>query len=143
MDPFKLQGDPDPAKCITKCPTCNAEIGQQKGGTYVCPKHGVVTPIIGDAYQRKTPQPGERADDFGPRHTLVGPSSRVAQSMDKVKKNKKEPDHPKHDKSTVRTDVFRSDEQKMCIDPRMKKRRNVDIKKEEIMRSCEDLAIDG
>ena len=45
------------------------------------------------------------------------------------------------DKSTAKTDVFVSDEVKMCRHPERKNRKFDD--KEDVMRSCEDLAIDG
>lgn len=59
-----------------------------------------------------------------------------------MKRNKKNPDFAEHDPDTS-GDVFTSDPIHQCLDLKRKNRENVDVKKEDIMRSCEDLAIDG
>lgn len=95
----------------------------------------------GNPYQRKTPGKGERYKDFGPRHTVLPQGFNLASSKDKLRRNKKDSDLAEHSDETVK-EVFVSDPIHQCLDPRAKNRKNVD-KKEEVMRSCEDLAIDG
>ncbi len=59
----------------------------------------------------------------------------------KVARKEKKPDLAKHDKSTVREEHI-SDEFNMCAEPKRKKSL-FDDNKDDIMRSCLDLEIDG
>ena len=141
LKPYKLPNDPDPVQPITKCIWCGSDLNEKEKMCHNC---GQTQILKGKPYQRKPPERGENPSPFSTNiKRYVNPNMPVAaQSVDKIKKNKKRPDHAEHSKDTVK-DVFRSEPEKMCIDPRMKRRRNDDIRKEEIMRSCEDLAIDG
>ncbi len=98
----------------------------------------------GNPYQRKTPGRGERYKDFGPRDTFVTPSvpfNRAAsKSKDHLKRNKKNEDLAEHSEDTVK-DLFEA-EMAMCSEPPKRKNRKYDDKLD-VMRSCEDLAIDG
>ncbi len=136
IKPLKFPGDPDPAKSITRCPHCNAEIGGD-GGTYSCPTHGVVTPIFGGFYERKVPQKGERTKGFGPKDTVVNPQVPVYASKSK----KKDKDIAKNDDSTVR-DVFVSDAIDQCLKPSKKNCKCDDIQ-DDVLASCKFLEIDG
>ena len=105
----------------------------------------MVTPIFGGDYERKVPEKGERPKGFGPKHTVLPQGfnlQRAAQSKDKLKRNKKNKDFAEHDPDTVK-EVFISEDISQCLDPRKKNRKFDDVKKEDVMRSCEDLAIDG
>jgi len=68
--------------------------------------------------------------------------NRAAKSKDHLKRNKRNPDLAEEDSNTVK-EVFISDQIQQCLDPKMKNRKFDDVNKEDIMRSCEDLAIDG
>jgi len=144
LKPLKLfPDDPDPAKQITRCPKCNAEIGQQNG-VFNCPKDGMVTPIFGGDYERKVPDKGVRPKGFGPKDVFVNPGipfNRAAQSKDHLKRNKKDHDMAEHNEDTVK-EVFISDPLDQCLEPPKRKNRKYDDKLD-VMRSCEDLAIDG
>ena len=141
LKPYKLPGDPDPVQPVTVCRWCGSILNEDEK---VCHNCGHTQISKGKPYQRKPPEKGEYPSPFGTNvDRYVNPNIPVAaQSMNKVKKSKKNPDHAEHSKDTVR-DVFVSDPIHQCVDPRREKKINVDIKKEEIMRSCEDLAIDG
>ena len=131
MKPIKLPGEKDPTQAISTCPYCNSCVDQD---AYVCQNCGqVITPHQGQPHPRKVPQRGERYDDYGPKmdYVIQAGSGRG---------RKKDKDDAKDSDDTVK-DEFSVDVN-MCIDPFEKKRRNVDSK-EEVMRSCEDLAIDG
>ena len=141
LKPYKLPGDPDPVQPITTCRWCGSALNEKEK---VCHNCGKTQISKGQPYQRKPPEKGESPSPFGTNiDKYVTPGRAVAaQSKDKYKKNRKTPDFAKHDKETVR-DVFTSEPFHQCKDIRMKKKRNADIRKEEIMRSCEDLEIDG
>ncbi len=145
MKPLKFPGDPDPAQNITVCPYCNGAISEKTGVPFC---HNCDRPVDGrkgNPYQRKVPGKGERYKDFGPKNTILNPSiplQRVAQSKDSLKRNKKDPDFAEHSEDTVK-EVFISDDINQCLDTRRKNRKIDDVKKEDVMRSCEDLAIDG
>jgi hypothetical protein len=132
MKPLKLPGEKDPTQAICTCPHCNSCVDQKTHECQNC--HQIIVPNMGQPHPRKVPQKGERYDDYGPKldYIIQAGSGRG---------RKKDKDLAEHDEDTVK-DEF-STEVDMCIDPFEKKRRNVDVSKEEVMRSCEDLAIDG
>jgi hypothetical protein len=132
-----LPGEKDPTQAISTCPYCNSSVNQRE---QECPNcHQVITPNQGQPHPRKVPQKGERYNDYGPQLDYTVKGRPIAAS--KTAKKEKDEDHAKHDKETVR-DEYISDEFNMCADPRRKKR-DFDDNKEDIMRSCLDLAIDG
>lgn len=146
LKPYKYPGDPDPVQPETKCRFCGSDLNENEKICHNCDKTDIAK---GQPIQRKPADRGKQKNPFSTNiDRFINPSIplfnnlRAAQSMDKIKKNKKEKDRAEHSKDTVK-DVFVSEPAKMCADPRLKKRRNDDIRKEEIMRSCEDLAIDG
>ena len=141
LKPLKYPGDKDPAQNETICPICNGAISEKNDVPY-CDNCGrIVDPIKGNPWQRKVLDKGERPSIYGPRNLFVVPFQRAAQSKDKLKRNKKDVDHAKHDVTTVK-DEYTSEPFEQCLEPRRKRKRYVD-KKEEIMRSCRDLEIDG
>jgi len=139
MKPLKLPGEKDPTQAISTCPYCNSCVSQD---CQQCPNcHQIITPNQGQPHPRKVPQKGERYEDYGPSFDYTVKSRPIAASKQAGRRDKKDKDLAEHNKDTVK-DEF-SAEVDMCIDPFEKKRRNVDVRKEEIMRSCLDLAIDG
>ena len=91
----------------------------------------------GQPYQRKTPERGENPSPFGTnRDKFVTPITQAS------RKKRKEDDADK-DKDTIK-DVYISEPFNQCADPKhlLKNRKNVDFK-DEVLKSCEDLAIDG
>jgi hypothetical protein len=141
LKPYKYPGDPDPVQPITTCRWCGSALNEKEK---VCHNCGRTSIVKGQPYQRKPPEKGESPSPFSTNvNRFVNPNAPVvAKSMDNIKKNKKNEDDAEHNKETVK-DVFISDTIHQCLDPQRKKKRNVDIRKEEVMRSCEDLAIDG
>jgi len=134
-----LPGEKDPTQAISVCPYCGASVSQDAQECQSC--HMVMTPIQGGPHPRKVPQKGERYKDYGPKLDFVSNVVSVASSKQTRRKDKNK-DHAKHDEDTVK-DEYTSDEFRMCVDPKRKMMENVDVRKEEIMRSCTDLAIDG
>ena len=136
MKPLKLPGEKDPTQAISTCPYCNSSVGQNE---QECPNcHQVITPNQGQPHPRKVPQPGERYQDYGPKLDYIYQKASSKQESRK-EKNK---DHAEHDKDTVK-DEYISEEFNMCAKPKRKNIINDDIRKDEIMRSCRDLEIDG
>jgi hypothetical protein len=137
-----LPGEKDPTQAISTCPYCNSSVNQNEQQCPNCKQ--VITPHQGKPHPRKVPQKGERYKDYGPKLDFINQSAPIAAS--KVARRKKDEDHAEHDKETVKDEYF-SEEFSMCADPRIDPKRknviNVDERKEEIMRSCTDLAIDG
>ena len=144
LKPLKYPGDPDPAQNITRCPYCNGSISEKDGVPFCHNCNKIVDGIKGNPYQRKVPDAGERYKDFGPKDTILNPRIPLqrAASQDDLKRNKTDEDMAEHSDDTVK-EVFISDTIHQCLDPRRNNRKNVDVKKEDVMRSCEDLAIDG
>lgn len=143
LKPYKYPGDPDPAQPITTCTWCGSSLNENEK---VCHNCGQTQIFKGQPYKRKVPDKGETQSPFGTNRDKyinpVIPLSRAASNKDKLKRNKKNSDYAKNDPDTVK-EVFVSDTIHQCLEPKRKNRENVDIRKEEIMRSCEDLAIDG
>ena len=83
---------------------------------------------------------GERYDSYGPKLDQTVRGIPIQASKQAGRKDKKK-DHAEEDKDTVR-DSYLSDEFSMCVDLE-EKNKNADKRKEEIMRSCLDLAMDG
>ena len=145
LKPLKYPGDPDPAQNITICPYCNGAISEKDGVPFCHNCDRVVDGIKGNPYPRKVPGKRERYKDFGPKDTFLNPRAplqRAAKSKNSLKRNKTNPDTAEDSDDTVK-DVFRSEDIHQCLDVRRKNRKFDDIKKEDVMRSCEDLAIDG
>ena len=142
MKPLKLPGEKDPTQAISTCPYCNSCVDQNE---QECPNcHQVITPHQGRPHPRKVPQKGERYKDYGPKldFTFKGTPVSASKQASRGKKDKDgDGDLAEHSEDTVK-DEFSVDVD-MCINPFDKKRKNVDVSKEEVMRSCEDLAIDG
>ena len=136
LKPLKLPGEKDPTQAISTCPYCNSCVDQKTHECQNC--HQIIVPKQGRPYPRKVPQKGERYDDYGPKLDYI---TQVA-SKQSGRGRKRDEDHAKHDKDTVK-DEYISDEFNMCLDPIIRNKRNVDVRKEEVMKSCEDLAIDG
>jgi len=139
LKPLKLPGEKDPTQAISTCPYCNSCVNQKEQQCPNCKQ--IITPNQGQPHPRKVPQKGERYDDYGPKLDYISKGVPLAASSSKIAKKHKDPDLAKHDKEIVR-DKHISKEFNMCSDPKRKKTDFVD-KKEEIMRSCQDLAIDG
>jgi hypothetical protein len=140
MKPLKLPGEKDPTQAISTCPYCNSSVNQKEQQCPNCQQ--VITPNQGQPHPRKVPQKGERYDDYGPKFdfTVKGrPIAASKQAGGRVKK--KDKDLAEHDEDTVKDEFSAKFDQ--CLDPRGVRIRNVDIKREEVMKSCEDLAIDG
>ncbi len=135
-----MPGEKDPTQAISTCPYCNSSVNQKE---QECPNcHQVITPHQGRPHPRKVPQPGERYKDYGPKLDYIGKGIPIAASKQAGRRDRKNKDHAEHDEDTVK-DEYISDEFSMCADPRRKNRNYDDMRKEEIMRSCRDLAIDG
>jgi len=137
-----LPGEKDPTQAISTCPHCNSCVDQWATQCQNCKE--VITPNQGQPHPRKVPQKGERYEEYGPKNRFVNPVVPLASSSKKIiiSKKRKNEDHAEHDKDTVK-DEYVSDEFRMCSEPKRKTVDNVDIRKEDIMRSCLDLAIDG
>ena len=132
LKPLKLPGEKDPTQAISTCPYCNSCVNQTE---QECPNcHQVITPHQGRPHPRKVPQKGERYEDYGPKFDYIVQAG-------SGRRRKKDKDIAEDSEETVK-DEFSVDVD-MCIDPFEKKKRNDDVRKEEIMRSCRDLAIDG
>lgn len=139
MKPLKLPGEKDPTQAISTCPYCNSSVNQNEQR---CPNCGqVIIPNQGQPHPRKVPQKGERYDDYGPNLDFTIKGRPIAASSKIAKKKRKEEDLAEHSDETIK-DKF-SVEFDMCADPFEKKRKDDDVRKEEIMKSCLDLAIDG
>lgn len=134
-----MPGEKDPTQAISTCPFCNSCVDEKTKFCENCKQ--VITPHMGKPHPRKVPQKGERYDSYGPKLDFVNKGVPIAASKQAGRKTKNK-DHAEHDDTTVK-DEYLSDEISMCVDPRRINKENVDIKKEEIMRSCRDLAIDG
>jgi len=164
MKPLKFPGDKDPVQNITVCPFCGGAISEKDAVPYCHNCEKIVDGIKGEPYKGSVPDKGERDKAFGPKDITINKGiplqqntqntqkvpfpqqpipfnkrRKAAESQDHLKRNKKDKDLAKHDSDTVR-DIYES-EVKMCRDPKRKNREFVD--KEDVMRSCEDLAIDG
>ena len=138
LKPLKLPGEKDPTQAISTCPYCNSSVNQK---VQECPNcHQVITPNQGQPHPRKVPQKGERYDDYGPKLDFTFKGTPIAASKQAGRKDKDE-DLAEHSDDTVKEEF--SVDVKMCRKPKRNNIRNVDITKEEVMRSCEDLAIDG
>ena len=133
-----MPGEKDPTQAISTCPYCNSSVNQREQQCPNCKQ--VITPNQGQPYPRKVPQKGERYKDYGPKLDFISQGIPLAASV-KDARRKKNKDLAEHDKETVK-DEHVSDEFNMCADPR-RKRSKYDDRKEEIMRSCLDLEIDG
>jgi hypothetical protein len=133
-----LPDEKKPCQAISTCPNCGASVSQDTQECQSC--HQVIIPKQGRPHPRKVPQKGERYKEYGPNHQFVNPANPVVASS-KEAKVKKEKDHAEHDKTTVK-DVFTTDFDQ-CLKPIRKNKRNDDVRKEDIVRSCTDLAIDG
>ena len=73
LKPLKFPGDPDPVKNIAPCPFCNSATGK-KNGVYFCYNcNKAVIPKLGNPYQRKPLEKGERPMGFGPKDLYVTP----------------------------------------------------------------------
>lgn len=145
MKPLRFPGDKLPVQNITICPECGGAISEKDPVPFCTNCNKTVDGKKGNPFPGKVPQKGERYKDFGPKDTVLPQGfnlQRVAQSKDHLKRNKKDKDFAEHDPDTVK-EVFTSDPIHQCLDLKKKNRRFDDVKKEEIMRSCEDLAIDG
>ena len=138
LKPLKLPGEKDPTQAICTCPHCNSCVDQKTHECQNC--HQIIVPNMGQPHPRKVPQKGERYDDYGPKLDFTFKGTPISASS-KIAKKHKNKDLAEHDKETVR-DEHISEEFNMCTDPKRKKTNFVD-RKEEIMRSCQDLAIDG
>ena len=137
-NPFKLPGEKDPTQAISTCPFCGASVAQDSQECQSC--HQVITPNQGQPHPRKVPQKGERYKDYGPKLDYLSQGIPLVASS-KIARKKKDTDLAEHDKDILK-DEYISEEFNMCSDPKRKKV-NYDDRKEEIMRSCLDLAIDG
>ena len=137
-NPFKLPGEKDPTQAISTCPYCGASVSQDAQECQSC--HQVITPNQGQPHPRKVPQKGERYKDYGPKLDYLSQGIPLVASS-KIARKKKDTDLAEHDKDILK-DEYISEEFNMCSDPKRKKV-NYDDRKEEIMRSCLDLAIDG
>jgi hypothetical protein len=114
-----------------------------------CPegKKGII-PIVGSPQQRKVQEKGTRYPEFGAEETFIEPGSPLNMGKSKkivIEAKKRPKDLAEHDKETVR-EMYVSDEFSQCVVPKelRKKKNNDDIlRKEEVLKSCRDLAIDG
>ena len=138
MKPLKLPGEKDPTQAISTCPKCNSCVDQKAQRCQNCGE--TIVPQWGSPHPRKVPAKGERFEEYGPKLDYV--SNITSVSASKEARRKKDKDIAEHNPETV-LEEYRSDEFNMCTDQKRKNRVNVDVRKEEIMRSCTDLAIDG
>ncbi len=134
-----MPGEKDPTQAISTCPYCNSSVNERSQKCDNCGQ--VIVPHLGQPHPRKVPQIGERYKEYGPKNQFISPISPIRASVKIAKHKDKEKDHAKEDKTIVK-DVFVA-EFDQCLEPKRKNRKNVDDRKEEIMRSCLDLAIDG
>jgi len=142
LKPLKYPGDPDPNQVISKCPECNGAISDKSGVPFCVNCNKTVDPLKGRAYPGKVPGRGERFDEFGPKDTVLPRSMSLGSKESIIIEAKKEDDDAEKNKKQVK-DVFVSDEFQQCMNPKeLRKRENVDYK-EEVLKSCRDLAIDG
>ena len=139
LKPLKLPGEKDPTQAISTCPKCNSCVDQKSQQCQNCGE--TIVPQWGNPHPRKVPGRVERYEEYGPKNLFITPTVKVHSLIvtPKTAKKKKDKDHAEHDEDTVR-DEYLSDEVRMCLEP---KQENTDKRKEEIMRSCQDLAIDG
>jgi hypothetical protein len=131
-----LPGEKDPTQAISICPLCNSSVSQD--ATYCVNCNNTITPEQGRPHPRKTPKKDERYKEYGPKNTVINPAIPIMANKIEIK-NK---EYAKHDKKKVK-DTYESEEFNMCKMPKNKNNINDDIDKNEIMRSCIDLAIDG
>ncbi len=134
-----MPGEKDPTQAISTCPYCNSSVNQEEQQCPNCKQ--VITPHQGSPHPRKVPQRGERYKEYGPKLDYINQGNMVAASK-QTRRKEKNKDHAEHDEETVK-DEYKSDEFRMCTNLKRKNRKNVDKIKEDIMRSCTDLAIDG
>jgi hypothetical protein len=164
MKPLKFPGDKDPVQNITQCPDCSGAISEKDPVPYCHNCEKTVDGVKGNPYKGSVPDKGERAPDFGNKDTVLNPGvplqqntqnipfpqkaipynrrQKAAESQDHLKRNKKNEDMAEDSKDTVK-EVFVSDTVHQCLDPKGKNKKYDDVNKEDVMRSCEDLAIDG
>ena len=128
-----MHGEKDPTQAISTCPFCNSSVKQTETFCPNCKQ--TILPDQGRPHPRKTPGRGERYREYGPKDTLISPDMPLIAKAGKRDKDKK-------NKIKVK-DEFVSEEFRMCSDPKNKKRTNDDIHRENVMKSCLDLAIDG
>ena len=114
-----------------------------------CESKGIpITPVKkGELHENKIPLPGVRPKGYGPKTPEYVIKNRPLAASKQAggrggRGRKVDEDHAEHDKDTVKEEYL-SDEFRMCADPKRKIRKNVDVRKEEIMRSCLDLEMDG
>jgi hypothetical protein len=163
MKPIKFPGDKTPVQNITQCPDCDGSISEKDAVPFCHNCNKVVDGVKSTPYHGCVPEKGERDKAFGPRTDEItidkgtplqqgtpnilfpqkanpyNQRQKAAKSQDHLKRNKKNVDFAENDKKTVR-DIYDS-EVSMCMDPGIKNKKFDD--KEDVMRSCEDLAIDG
>ena len=133
-----MPGEKKPAQAISTCEFCGAAVSQDAQECQSC--HQIITPKRGNPYPRKVPQKGETYKDLTPTPNQLYQGKPIISSK-QAKRKEKHKDYAEHNKDTVK-DEYVSEEFNMCADPQRKKTINVD-KKEEVMRSCLDLEIDG
>jgi len=153
MKPLVYPGDKKPCQNITLCPECGGAISEKDAVPFCHNCNKVVDPNKSTPYKGYVPDKGQRDKAFGPRTDEIiinkgtplmqnipfNQRSKAAKSKDHLKRNKKDPFLAEDDPDTVK-EVYIEDI-KMCRDPKRENRKFDD--KEDVMRSCEDLAIDG
>lgn len=138
LKPLKYPGDPDPVQPITTCKWCGSALNEKEK---LCHNCGRTQIHKGNPYPRKVPDRGESPSPFGTNKDVFVNPAISAQSKDSIKRKKKDPDNAEEDEKTVK-DVFVSDSFQQCSDPKRLMHHFVD-RKEEVMKSCRDLEIDG
>lgn len=141
LKPLRYPGDPEPTQPITTCKWCGSALNENEK---VCHNCGQTQVSKGQAYKREVPEKGESPSPLGTNvKRYVDPRTPISTaSKKKSKRHRKTHDLAEHNPDTVK-DVFVSEPINQCLKPKRKNNIDADIRKEEIMRSCEDLAIDG
>lgn len=146
IKPYKLPDDPKPAQALTTCSWCSAVLNEDATTCHLC---GHMPNPKGQPIQRKPCEKGQSQYPKGTgQNKFVSPSQVVASKQNiinkiKMKSKHKNEDYAEHNPEVL-GDTFTSDTINQCKKPVQRKNRlNDDIRKEEVMRSCEDLEIDG
>jgi hypothetical protein len=163
MTPLVYPGDKKPCQNITQCPECDGAISEKDAVPFCHNCDKIVDGKKSTPYHGCVPDKGERDKAFGPRTDEItinkgtplqqgtpnilfpqkanpfNQRQKAAESQDYKKRNKVDPFLAEDDPDTAKKVYV--EEVKMCRDPKRENGKFDD--KEDVMRSCEDLAIDG
>jgi len=140
-DPFARPGDLTPNDYLLKCPICHGNLPNDfiSGKCTNC-KNTIQEPIK-DGIPEHAPDPKSMIKirpPILPKNIPINSSKNVYN----LKESKKNKDLAKHDEDTIKDEYTVEFDQ--CMEGKRKQMLNDDIiRKDEIMKSCLDLAIDG